>query len=114
MSTPIRSLRVNVVTLLVTVLFASASVAQAPAPRQPGDVRDHRTNQPGGSGDVRDHRTDRPNEKVEVRPNTQEPPVTEPPEGKSFWTTLPGLLTGLAGIIGAIAALIAAFRGKGK
>lgn len=39
-----------------------------------------------------------------------------PPESKSdksFWTTLPGILTGIAGIITAIAALIAALNAAG-
>jgi hypothetical protein len=33
-----------------------------------------------------------------------------PPAAASFWTTLPGMLTGLAGLIGAIAALATALR----
>jgi hypothetical protein len=38
-----------------------------------------------------------------------EPALTKP----SFWTTVPGILTGVAGVLGAIAAIAALFIGKG-
>ncbi len=37
----------------------------------------------------------------------------EPKSDKSFWTTLPGILTGIAGIITALAALVAALNAAG-
>jgi len=123
-------------TLILGALASLATSAQAPAPDRPASssstVRDHRTDRPSETGTVRDHRTDRPSETGTVRdhrttvpnetvpvhpaaPEGAEPNSNqEPAESHSFWTTLPGILTGLAGVIGAIGALVVAFRNKGQ
>jgi hypothetical protein len=88
---------------VVVVVCTSTSVAQSTIKE-----RDHRgeRDDPG-----------RPSQNVPVHPSpdpTQPPPVAPRAETPSFWTTLPGILTGVAGIIGAIAALVVAFYRKGK
>ena len=109
-------------TLILGALASLATSAQAPAPDRPASssstVRDHRTDRPSETGTVRDHRTTVPNETVPVHPAAPEGAEPnsnqEPAESHSFWTTLPGILTGLAGVIGAIGALVVAFRNKGQ
>jgi hypothetical protein len=41
------------------------------------------------------------------------PPKSEPTEKKSFWTTLPGILTGTAAVLTALGALLAALGSAG-
>jgi hypothetical protein len=41
------------------------------------------------------------------------PKQSEPSEKKSFWTTLPGILTGIAAVLTALGALIAALGSAG-
>jgi hypothetical protein len=109
-------------------MAASAAMAQspaAPARQQPaGVVRDHRTGEPA---DVRDHRSGRwedhrsgtaggdpsgPRTSEHVR--VQEPGNGSAPRTRrqSFWTTVPGVLTGIGGIMAGIAALVTALRAR--
>jgi hypothetical protein len=91
--------------LALGALISLDTNAQSTAPDRPASssvtVGDNRTDRPNEDVTIRDNRTDRPNQKPEVTPR---------PESQSFWTTLPGILTGVAAVIGAIAGLVVAFR----
>lgn len=121
-----RPLLFTFITALFGAVISLDTGAQSPASDSLKDssrtIRDHRTTRPsetssptGSSVTVRDHRTTPPSETVPIVPSATGsggPNLDQTPQ--SFWTTLPGILTGIAGVIGAIAALVAAFRSRGR